>query len=547
MIHRLTWVGFLVALTACQPQSEQTTPPSQPTTMASGAGAKGISSDTFRAEVKTLSSDAFGGRLPATEGEQKTLDYLTEQFKALDWQPGNGESFLQQVPMQATTAAPGAELNIGDLHFANGQDVMLHSRRFQQEISLKASDMVFVGYGINAPERNWNDYQNIDVKGKTVVMLVNDPGFVHPDTDLFNGKAMTYYGRWTYKYEEASRQGAAAALIIHQTAPASYGWNVVVSSWSGPQYDLWRDDGNQNRVAVEGWLDLDAAKKVFAAAGLDLNAMIKQAADGPMSQPMGLKASTTLHNTLTKTKSYNFVATLPGRSHPDEHIIYSAHWDHLGTDNNLDGDQIYNGAMDNATGTAGLIELARAYTQLPTRPERSLTVLATTGEEQGLLGSQYYARHPLYPLAKTVAVFNMDSLNMMGQMKDLTIVGYGKSDLDDVLAKAAATQERTVHAEQHPEGGGYFRSDHFSFALQGVPSAYAGGGDQPRDPRGADYRKQMTEHRRACYHQTCDEYSDTWDVSGALDDLNVFFTAGLSLANSDHWPEWHKDAEFKRQ
>lgn len=554
MFNRLTLASCVMLLTACQSgsgeQTEATNSPVQtPAVSVAAAASQGITDATFRKEVKTLGSDDFAGRLPATAGEDKTLNYLTDQFKALGWQPGNGDSYLQEVPMQSVATDPNTSLKIGDESYQYGKQVMLHSDRFKKSVSIDNSELVFVGYGINAPERNWNDYEGIDVKGKTVVILVNDPGFANPDSNLFNGKAMTYYGRWTYKYEEAARQGAAAALIIHETAPASYGWNVVSSSWSGPQYSLWTDNGNQDVIKIAGWLTHDTAKHVFASAGLDLAALEKAAARHPIHKTMnGLTASATLHSQLSKTKSYNFVATLPGQTAPDKHILYTAHWDHLGTDPSLEGDKIYNGALDNGTGTAGLIELARAYSHLPQRPARSVTMVATTGEEQGLLGSQYYATHPIYPLAKTVAVFNMDSMNLMGEMDDLTIEGYGKSELDKVLTQAAMAQHRTVHEESHPEAGGYFRSDHFSFAKQGVPSANASGGDEPRDqtPEGKAYRKEMAKFYRNCYHQTCDEYSPAWQVDGALQDLKLYFRAGLALADSEQWPDWYKEAEFQR-
>ncbi|MEJ2051893.1 MAG: M28 family metallopeptidase, partial [Calditrichota bacterium] len=351
---------------------------------------------------------------------------------------------------------------------------MAVTRRMQESVSIKNSGLVFAGYGIVAPEYDWNDYENLDVRGKTVVVLVNDPGYATEDSSVFNGKAMTYYGRWTYKYEEAARQGASGVLIVHETGPAGYSWDVVRNSWSGPQFYLEAEDKNMSRCAVEGWITRDAAERLFQAAGLDLDTQ-KQAALKPDFKPvdLGMTASFGIHNTIKNSMSHNFLAMLPGSKRPDEYVVYTAHWDHFGKDTTLEGDQIYNGARDNATGVAGLMEIARAFKALPEPPERSILLLAVTAEERGLLGSKYYATHPIYPVDKTVAAINMDALNIWGPTKDVTVVGYGNSELDDYVETAAKEQGRAVRPDPEPEKGGYYRSDHFSFARVGIPSLAA--------------------------------------------------------------------------
>ncbi|MGO2478567.1 MAG: M28 family metallopeptidase, partial [Pseudoalteromonas sp.] len=416
------------------------------------------------------------------------------------------------------------------------------------EESIKDSELVFVGYGVNAPEYNWNDYEGLDVKGKTVVMLVNDPGFATKDPALFTGDAMTYYGRWTYKYEEASRQGAAGAIIIHETAPASYPWSVVENSWSGEQFGFQKENNNMDRVAVEGWVTTDVAKELFDKAGLDFATMKENAAKGAYHVDMGdLTASVAVKNTIKKSTSYNFIATLPGSEKPDEHIIYSAHWDHLGTDKNRKGDQIYNGAHDNATGTGGLIEVAEAFTKLPKNPSRSMTFLAVTAEEQGLLGSKYYAADPVIPANKTVANINMDSLNLLGKVKDISVVGIGKSEMDTLLETAAKAQGRVVSGDPKPSSGGYYRSDHFAFANMGIPAMYAGGGSEALDKETANYRKRMSLVLRGCYHQPCDRYRDEWDLSGAVQDLQLFYQVGFDISQQKDWPTWNSSSEFQRK
>ena len=511
-------------------------------------GYQSINAEQLAEHVKTLASDEFGGRAPSSKGEELTLAYLTEQFKTIGFEPGNGDSFLQEVPLVSLEADSDMVLSIGGKDYQYKKDMVMGSSRISKSESIKDSELVFVGYGVNAPEYNWNDYEGLDVEGKTVVMLVNDPGFATKDPALFTGDAMTYYGRWTYKYEEASRQGAAGAIIIHETAPASYPWSVVENSWSGEQFGFQKENNNMDRVAVEGWVTTDVAKELFNKAGLDFATMKENAAKGAYNVDMGdLTASVAVKNTIKKSISYNFIATLPGSKKPDEHIIYSAHWDHLGTDKNRKGDQIYNGAHDNATGTGGMIEVAEAFSKLPKNPSRSITFLAVTAEEQGLLGSKYYAANPVIPANKTVANINMDSLNLLGKVKDISVVGIGKSEMDTLLETAAKAQGRTVSGDPKPSSGGYYRSDHFAFANMGVPAMYAGGGSEAFDEETANYRKRMSLVLRGCYHQPCDRYRDEWDLSGAVQDLQLFYQVGFDISEQPEWPKWNSNSEFQRK
>ncbi|MBB1366120.1 M28 family peptidase [Pseudoalteromonas sp. SR44-5] len=511
-------------------------------------GYNSINAQQLAEHVKVLASDEFGGRAPSSKGEELTLAYLTEEFKKLGYQPGNGDSFLQEVPLVSLEADPNMVLTISGKDYQYKKDMVMGSSRISERQSIKDSELVFVGYGVNAPEYNWNDYAGLDVKGKTVVILVNDPGFATKDPALFTGDAMTYYGRWTYKYEEASRQGAAGAIIVHETAPASYPWSVVENSWSGEQFGFQKENNNMDRVAVEGWVTTEVANELFTKAGLDFASAKANAAKGAYHVDMGdLTASVAVKNTIKKSISYNFIATLPGSEKPDEHIIYSAHWDHLGTDKNRKGDQIYNGAHDNATGTAGLIEVAEAFASLPKHPSRSMTFLAVTAEEQGLLGSKYYAAHPVIAANKTVANINMDSLNLLGKVKDISVVGIGKSEMDSLLAQAANTQGRTVSGDPKPSSGGYYRSDHFAFANMGIPAMYAGGGSEALDEDTANYRKRMSLVLRGCYHQPCDRYRDEWDLSGAVQDLQLFYQVGFDISEQPQWPKWNANSEFQRK
>ena len=506
-----------------------------------------INTEQLIKHTMVLASDAFGGRAPSSEGERLTLEYLTKQFKAIGFEPGNGDSFLQEVPLVSIEASSDMTLAIGGKNYQHGTDMVMGSSRIMAQSQLKNSELVFVGYGVNAPEYNWNDYKDLDVKGKTVVILVNDPGFATQDPKLFTGNAMTYYGRWTYKYEEASRQGAAGAIIVHETAPASYGWSVVKNSWTGPQFSFQREDLNKDRVAVEGWINSDVAEELFAKAGLDFSDMKRRAAQGGFNIDMGdLDASITVNNTIKKSISYNFIASLPGKTAANEHILYSAHWDHLGTDLTKSGDQIYNGAHDNATGTAALIEVAEAFSKLPQRLDRSVTFLAVTAEEQGLLGSKFYAENPIIPAAKTVANINMDALNVNGKSKDVAVYGLGQSELDNYLTAAAVKQNRIITGDPRPAAGIYYRSDHFAFANIGIPALYAKGGKMPADEATAKLREKLNPIIAKCYHGLCDEYRDDWDLTGAVEDMQLFFEIGYELSDEGVWPKWSKSSEFSR-
>lgn len=533
-----------MALSACQDKKVDISPPVTDNFV---EVYQSINTDDLKTHIKILASDEFEGRLPTSAGEQKTLDYLVNEFKQMGYAPGNGDSYLQPVELIEMTADPDMTMTIGENEFVYKEGMIASTSREQSKIELKDSELVFVGYGVNAPEYDWNDYQDLDVKGKTVVILVNDPGFENPEGDKFQGKTMTYYGRWTYKYEEASRQGAEAAIIVHETKPASYGWSVVANSWSGPQYGLVSKNGNADRVAVEGWLTVESAQKVFADAGLDFNTEKQKAITAPYSKHLGLNASVTVNNSFKKSISHNVIATLPGAESPDEHLIFSAHWDHLGKDETKDGDQIYNGAHDNATGTAAALVMAKAYAKLNIKPKRSATFLIVTAEEQGLLGSKYYAEHPIVPLAKTIANINMDAMSVLGRTKDVAVIGMGKSDLETNLEKAATRQGRYLVQEGHPGAGYYYRSDHFNFAKQGVPALYAKGGEEPIDEATAKYRKRTNVIVRGCYHQVCDQFRENWDLSGIQQDAQLLFEVGLDLISSDEWPKWKTTSEFQRK
>ncbi len=502
--------------------------------------------DAIKADVKTLSSDKFAGREPSTAGETLTTNLLISQFKKLGLAPGNGNSYLQAVPMNSIVSEPVTHLKIADIAFEFPKNYVASSRQTREEINLNNSELVFVGYGITAPEYQWDDYKNVDVKGKTVVILVNDPGYASQNAELFDGNTMTYYGRWTYKYEEAARQGAAGAIIVHETKPASYGWNVIESSWTGAQYHLPAKEVNEPIVDVEMWISTEKAHELMAKAGLDFKQLKSQAlSKNFQAVPLKLTADIKVKNTITDSVSNNVVATIVGTKRPDEHVIYMGHWDHLGS-TVIDGKKvIFNGAHDNATGTAGLMHIAKAYKMLEKSPERSVTFMAATAEEQGRLGSRYFANHPTMPLNKIVGLINMDSLDISGLKKDLTVVGFGKSELEDYLAKAAKRQGRTLTPEQTPERGYYYRSDHFSLAKKGVPALSAGGGSTWLNAEQKAIGDSVSALVAKCYHQTCDEYNENWGWQGLVAELQVFFETGLMLSNSKAWPNWREGSEFK--
>jgi Zn-dependent M28 family amino/carboxypeptidase len=504
----------------------------------------------FRAHIARLASDEFGGRKPGTDGEARTLEYLESEFRKLGLQPGNGASFRQEVPMVEITAASDAALaftaggKVTSLEFR--KDMVIWTKRVKTEESFESSPLVFVGHGVTAPEFGWDDYAGVDMKGKTAVILINDPGFATNDETLFRGRAMTYYGRWTYKFEEAARRGATGALIIHQTEPAAYGWDTVVNSWSTPQLDHSSADGNAGRVAVEGWITESAARALFAANGGTLEEAVKRAnTHGFRAEPLAGTASASLRNAIRRTNSYNLAAVLPGAKRPDEYLVYMAHWDHLGRLPGCSGDCILNGAVDNATGTSGLLALAKAFTTSRRKPERSIVFLAVTLEESGLLGSAYYVDKPLFPLERTVAAFNMDALYFGGPTRDVTVVNFGASQLEGYLAQAAKAQARRLEAEPTPERGLFFRSDHFNFAKRGVPALYIKSGVDDRE-RGAEWRKQYyADFTTQKYHKVGDEYSPDADLRGPIEDLDLLFAVGARLAREKSWPNWNADSEFR--
>lgn len=542
-MRRLYPVCALAMLSACSPNSAQ--PDAN-----SSAALKPVQMNEarFRNDIKNLSSDEFEGRAPTTQGEKLTLDYLSKAFTEMGLKGAYQGSFLQPVPMVSYTADEAQQVTLAGLPFKYRQDLVLSSRHDNGGVNIENAPLVFVGYGVNAPEYAWNDYQDLDMKGKIAVILVNDPGFARPDSGKFNGKAMTYYGRWSYKFEEASRQGALGALLIHDTEPASYPWSVVENSWTGPQQDLVLSKAEQDsRVQVEGWLTLDTATKLFEKAGLSLPTLMARAADSPINLPLEQTANIAFKNKAEYANSYNVVATLAGSQQADEHILFTGHWDHIGKDDSKEGDKIYNGAMDNASGIAGILEIARQLADNATQGHglaRSVTFIATTGEEQGLLGSRYYAANPIYPIDKTVAVLNLDSTNIYGKTKDFTIVGKGKSELENYLIDAAKQQNRIALGEKNPASGGFFRSDHFSFAKLGVPAVFAGGGSEPIDAATADYKTQMQATMKGCYHNVCDEYREDWDLSGAIQDLEVYYQVTRELGNSQDWPGYYPGTEF---
>ncbi len=514
-----------------------------------------IAQATITDVTRILSSDAFEGRMPGTPGEEKTIALLTERFKSAGLQPGNKGSWVQDVPLVEITGKDYAPLTIAASKNGSGTPIALAfskdwvgvTYREQAKTTLANSELVFVGYGINAPEKGWNDYAGVDVKGKTVVILVNDPDWQTDGLEgPFGGKAMTYYGRWTYKYEEAARQGAAAALIVHQTAPASYGWNVVESSWTGPQAYAQRGDNAPPMTQMNGWITEDAARKVLKAAGQDLDALTKAAqAKGSKPVPLGMNLSTNFENTTRSFTSHNIIGILPGSEAPDEYVLHTAHWDHLGRCTPApDGDDICNGAVDNATGTAALVALAEAHAKAGP-PRRSLVFLAVTAEESGLLGATYYAANPVYPLAQTVGGVNMDALQVAGPAKDVTAVGFGKSALDQFLDAALKADGRTVTRDPKPEAGYYYRSDHFAFAKLGVPMLYIDGGQDlitGGRAAGETVAKDYTDNR---YHGPEDEFNEGWDWSGVMADLQLYYRLGRMMAMSASWPNWNEGDEFK--
>ncbi len=508
-----------------------------------------IDAAAYERHVAALASDEFEGRKPGTRGEQRTIDYLVAAYRRLALEPGNGTSYLQPVPFVEITAGSDATLRLGGDSLAIGRDAIIWTKRVVSEASIADSPLVFVGHGVVAPEQGWNDYAGLDMRGKTALILINDPGWDGADPTLFNGRAMTYYGRWTYKFEEAARQGAAAALIVHETEPAAYGWETVINSWSGPQLDMATADGNAGRVALEGWITREAAQRLLAAAGLDLDELKRRAGRrGFRAVELGLRASGAVRNAIRRGESANVVGVLRGARRPDEYVLYMAHWDHLGRAMSVagsGGDVVFNGAVDNASGTAGLLELAAAFAR-GRRPARSIVFLALTLEESGLLGSAYYAASPLFPLAQTVAALNMDALYFGGPTRDVSVIGYGASELERYLERAAARQGRVLRPEPTPEKGFFYRSDHFNFARSGVPALYFKAGVDDRE-RGREWgQRQRAEYEALRYHQPGDEFvPGVSDLRAPLQDLELLYAIGAQLARERAFPNWYEGSEFR--
>ncbi|MEO5818360.1 MAG: M28 family metallopeptidase [Gemmatimonadaceae bacterium] len=543
---------LLALAAACQPAADKT-PAATTTTNAEAVPAEAIAAidtATLMTHIRVLANDSLMGRQPGSAGEDKTIAYLESQFKAMGLEPGNTDgTYVQKVPLVGITVK-----NAPTLTFAKGgatkqlkwrTDYVAWTKHVAPSAALDKSELVFVGYGTEAPEYKWDDYKGVDVAGKTLVMLVNDPPLA--DTTQFGGNRMTYYGRWTYKYEQGMKHKAAGVLLVHQTERAGYPF-AVVQGKTAEQFDLVTPDKNMGRANVEGWISLDQAKALFTMAGQNFDSLQAKAATAAFTPvPLGVTASVKIDNTLRTIDSRNVVAKLEGSDATlkDEYVIYTAHWDHFGIGEKVNGDSIYNGAADNASGTAGLLVMAKAYVAMKTAPKRSILFLSVTAEEQGLLGSQYYAVTPIYPLAKTLANINMDVLNTWGPTSDLTVIGLGNSELDDYASAAAGEQKRTLRPDAEPEKGFYYRSDHFNFAKQGVPAfdpepgvAFIG--------KPAEYGKQKRdEYTAKDYHQPQDEIKPTWDMSGAVQDLDLFLTIGYRVANSTRFPEWRAGNEFR--
>jgi len=527
-------ITLLVFVIGCKPDSKNT------------PALVEVDQSTIAKHIERLASDEFMGRMPFTEGEVKTVNYLKEEFSKLGALPGNGDSYFQEVPLIKFNGVPSEEMIISgavaDIKLKLFEDYMAVTEKPVPEVSLDKSELVFAGYGIVAPEYNWNDYEGIDWKGKTAVVLVNDPGYESGDSTLFKGNEMTYYGRWTYKYEEAARQGAAGVLIIHETGPAGYGWGVIESSNTNNNLIL---ESDAPVVDIEGWISNASAGKIFEASvlkGKDYKALARNEEFKPV--PLGLTASIKIKNSISKNVSKNVIALIPGTDRKDECIIFSAHWDHFGIGKAINGDSIYNGALDNASGTAALLALAEAFKKAgPTR--RSIVFLAVTAEEQGLLGSAYYVDHPVFAPQKTVADINMDALSAPCPMKDLTITGYGQSEMDEYAEEAAKKQGRYIVKDPEPEKGYFFRSDHFNFAKVGIPALYADGRYEGFTKSKEEIKKLNDDYLLHKYHQPTDEFDPETDLSGVQFDVQLFFMVGYKLANEDYFPKWYESSEFK--
>lgn len=514
------------------------------------ASSNPITAAEIKAHIAVLANDSLTGRKPFTTGETKTIRYIAGQFKQMGLAPGNHGSYFQPVPMVEITSKPSQSLTItgegAPISLNQLTDFVASTRREVDTVQLKNSPLVFAGYGIVAPEYHWNDYAGLDVKGKTVIVLVNDPGFKSGSPTLFKGDAMTYYGRWTYKYEEAARQGAAGIIIVHQTKPASYPWSVVVNSFTGAKLYLQQKDKHLSRCRMEGWITEDAAQKMLAKAGIkgDFRALARSR--NFKAIPLHLNVSLFISNKLKYSVSQNVVALLKGSKRPDECLIYTAHWDHLGIGPpDAKGDSIYNGAVDNASGVAAILSEANAFARLKKRPERSILFLAVTAEEQGLLGSEYYATHPIFPLNKTVADLNMDALGDFGETNDFAISGKGQNDLEDIVERIAKAEGKSVTGDKNPGAGGYYRSDHFNFAKVGIPAIDVNNGETSTLHGAAWGKQKQKEYGDLHYHQPSDNYSPDMNTDGVAEVANLLYNTGLELANESTFPGWKNGSEFK--
>jgi Zn-dependent M28 family amino/carboxypeptidase len=532
MMRALFLLSAAVVLTAAAPDSPE------------------IPLQTLKDVTKTLSSDDFEGRAPATPAEDKTTAYIVERFKAAGLKPGNNGSWFQDVPLVEITGQ-----NVSPLRFTGGKspvslayrtDMVVATYQVVPKVEIRDSDVVFVGYGINAPERGWNDYAGLDVKGKTVVILINDPDWQTMTLNGdFGGRAMTYYGRWTYKFEEAARQGAAAAIIVHDTEPAAYGWGVVQSSWTGPQLQQDTPGDHMDQSRAIGWIQKPAAEALFASAGKDFATLAAAAkVKGFKAVPLGVKANVNWTTTIRRQASKNVIGILPGSERPGEVVLYSAHWDHLGRCDAIKGDDICNGAVDNASGVAALVALAEANKKAGPA-KRSQVFLAVTAEESGLLGSKFYAENPVYPLGRTVGGVNMDALKIYPEAKDFVITGAGKSELEDMVRPMVAAQGRHIAPEPSPERGYYYRSDHFSFAKLGVPMLDGSAGEDLVVGGPAAGKAASDDYTNNRYHKPQDEYDPNWNWGAALQDVKLYYTMGRTLADGSAWPNWYPTAEFR--
>ena len=509
-----------------------------------------IDDTAYGDHVRVLASDDFQGRKPGTPGEDKTVAYLIENFRKLGLKPGNGASYVQQVPLVQITPSADATLTVtgagGSRNLVFGKDMVIWTKRAVPEISVAHSEMVFVGYGIVAPEYSWNDYANLDVHGKTVVVLANDPGYASKDPTVFKGNAMTEYGRDAYKVEEAARQGAQGVLLIHDAAAMGYGWNAVQATWSGSQFELQAADGNAGRAAIEGWLQNDAARALFTAAGIEFaRTAVAAAHPGFKAVPLNLRLDATIHNAIRAFNSQNVLAIWPGRkSH--EYVLYTAHWDSFGVDAARAGHNVFNGAVDNATGIAGLLSLAQSFKRtIDPKPDRSIAFLATTAAQPDLLGSQYYVENPILALRETLAVINVDMMINGGRTRDVSILGFGNTDLEESVRAEALLQGREAHPDPDPQFGLYFRSDSYSFAHRGVPVIYTQAGIDSAS-RGPVWGKaQIEDYFARRFRQPSDQYAADWDVGGAVTDLNLDYQLGIRIASGRRFPRWYPNSEFR--